>query len=263
MKTIFIFISTFLFFAFCINAQDNYKVIKVNGTIVVQKTNAALQMGTVFGEDDELQFKTTNARAAVINPNKGRFVLMPSNNDVAYAKANLTPAMSNISSRAGAMISRIDIENHFSGKYAILDKVEVKINPSLFPMTDSKFFFIRYDYKGETINKKLPFVADTLIIDKKELLTIDGQPIPNPNITKMEILYMETDDNNKRTLISEFDPIFLDGDELIGEVKIILDEIADKTREEKLDEVIAYITEFYGKPNKENIEQWLDKNSML
>ena len=81
-----------------IKAQSDYIVIRVNGTILIQKTSEILKQGVVFNGNDELKFKSTNARAAVINSKKGRFILMPNNNNIAYAKANLTPAMSNISS---------------------------------------------------------------------------------------------------------------------------------------------------------------------
>lgn len=246
-----------------IGQNSDYKVIKVSGTILLQKSNAALQMGTIFGENDELSFQTNNARAAVTNSEKGRFILMPSNANLAYAKANLSPAMSNISSRGGSMLNALDLENHFSGKYAIIDKVDIKINPVLFPMDKNNFFYMRYIYKGDTINKQLSFSNDTLIIKKSELLTVDGQPIPNPDVSTMEILYLQKGTEVKRTHINSFDPIFLDETDLLAEVNILLADIKDKDRETKINEIISYITEMYGKPNKENVVEWLDKNIKL
>jgi hypothetical protein len=171
-------------------AQNNYNVIKVNGIIIVKKNNNELQRGSVFEENDKLDFQTSNARAAVINQLKGRFILMPNNSNIAYARANLTPSMTNISSRAGTMISKDDLSNFFSGDYVIIDKSYVKIIPNIFKMDDDNFFYIKYTYKNEDIHKKLEYKNDTLIINKSELCTIDGWPITNPNITKMELLYM-------------------------------------------------------------------------
>lgn len=243
--------------------SSDYKVIKVSGTILLQKSKAALQMGTIFGENDELSFETSNARAAVTNPVKGRFILMPSNTDIAFAKANLSPAMSNISSRGGSMLNAIDLENHFSGKYAIIDKVDIKINPALFPMDKNNFFYMRYVYKGDTINKLLSYSNDTLIIKKSELLTVDGQPIPNPDISTMEILYLQKGTEVKRTHINSFDPVFLNESDLLAEIQILLADLKNKDRETKINEIISYITEMYGKPNKENVIEWLDKNIKL
>lgn len=243
--------------------NNDYKVIKVSGTILLQKSKTALQMGTIFDENDELSFETSNARAAVTNPEKGRFILMPSNTNLAFAKANLSPAMSNISSRGGAMLNALDLENHFSGKYAIIDKVDIKINPALFPMDKNNFFYMRYVYKGDTINKLLSYSNDTLIIKKSELLTVDGKPIPNPDVSTMEILYLQKGTEVKRTLINSFDPVFLDETDLLAEVLIIIADLKDKDRDTKINEIISYITEMYGKPNKENVVEWLDKKIKL
>lgn len=249
---------------FTLPAQNyDYKVIKVSGTILLQKSKAALQMGTVFDENDELYFETNNARAAVTNPEKGRFILMPSNTNIAFAKANLSPAMSNISTRGGSMLNIMDLENHFSGKYAIIDKVDIKINSLLFPMDKNNFFYMRYVYKGDTINKQLSYSNDTLIIKKSELLTVDGQPIPNPDISTMEILYLQKGTEVKRTHINSFDPVFLNEADLLAEIQILLADLKSKDREAKINEIISYITEMYGKPNKENVIEWLDKNIKL
>ena len=54
-------------------AQADYKVIKVNGSIVYVRTGSSMAEGDVFAEDEDLDFATPNSRAAVINPEKGRF----------------------------------------------------------------------------------------------------------------------------------------------------------------------------------------------
>ena len=245
-----------------LNAQNDYKVIRINGTIVIQKSSTALIHGSVFNENDELEFKTTNARAAVINPGKGRFILMPNNNNIAYAKANLTPSMSNISSRAGGIINKLDLTNYFSGNCVIIDKIELKINSKEYPMDENNFFFIRYNYKEESIPKKLSFRNDTLIIDKSELFTVDGWPIPNPNVYEMEILYRQ-EEQKTNVLINTFNPVFPENDELKREIEIILEAVETLTKAEKFNEVLSYINDMYGKPNNDNIEKWLDDNFKL
>ena len=60
-----------------LHAQLEYKVIKVNGSIVYVRTGSSMAQGDVFGENEDLDFATPNSRAAVINPVKGRFILTP------------------------------------------------------------------------------------------------------------------------------------------------------------------------------------------
>ncbi len=243
-------------------AQDNYKVIKVNGSIMVQKSNSELQRGSVFDANDELNFKTSNARAAVINPGKGRFILMPNNSNVAYARANLTPSMNNISSRAGAIINKIDLSNYFSDNYVIIEKSYIKVSSSTFKMDDDNFFYIQYNYKGEDIPKKLKYKNDTIIINKTELFTIDGWPITNPNISKMELMYMSKEKGGS-IYISSFNPIFPDSKELLSEIDLIIETVNNKSKEDKVKEVTGYINEMYGKIDKENVEIWLVENGKI
>ena len=103
-----------------IQAQTNYKVIKVNGKIQYVRTGSAMTLGDVFAEDESLSFETPTSRAAVINPAKGRFILTPeSASQLSGARSNFLPAMSNISTRGGALNSLNDIQNQFTGPVAI------------------------------------------------------------------------------------------------------------------------------------------------
>ena len=242
--------------------SQNYKVIKVDGSILYKKNDNPLQKGNSFKEGEEFLFKTSNSRAAVIRPGKGRFILKPDNSNLAYAKANLAPAMSNMSSRAGALVNKVDLENYFKGKYVIIDKVKLKISKTEFPMDKDHFFYINYKYKGEDVNKKLTYVDDTLIIDRAELLTVDKKPIPNPNITDMRIVYRD-ETNKSMTTISTFNPVFPDVPALKEEVQMIIDSFSDKSKSVKVKEVTSYINDFYGKPDKENLEFWLKSQFKL
>jgi len=244
-----------------IYSQENFKVIRVNGTIVNEKSNSNLAAGTVFSDNDKLSFGNSSSRAAVIN-SKGRYILASNNSKNAYAKSYLTPAMSNMSSRSGAIVNQVDLKNHFSGNYLIFKTSEVKVSKDNFPMDDNHFFYIRYEYKGENINKQLKNVNDTLIINKSELMTVDGKPIPNPEIKNMKIFYFDKTTSNS-TEIGAFNPVFVNEEELKSEVSILLEGLEKKTKQEKIDEVLSYINDFYGKPDKENLTDWLEANFKL
>ncbi len=273
---------------------QDYHTIKVNGTILLIEKNAELQRGMIFAENDSLVFKTYNSLATVIHPEKGRFILRPDNVDLAYAKASYTPAMSNIksrsigddineedidlskakasftpaisnvSSRSSELNSLNDLQNHFHGNYAIINNIKLFINPEKFPMTNEKFFFIRYEIEREPIFKKLDFKNDTLIIDKKELLTIDSIPVSDPNlINEMEVWYMERDKEDEVTYIGTFEPVFLNENQLHDEVSVILEVFDSKDHDEKMAEILSFINEFYGKPNRNSIEIWVNNKMDL
>ncbi len=254
-------IVTFLFLLCFISlkAQD-YRTIRVNGTIVIERNNIPLQTGTTFEEEDDLLFKTPNSIATVINSEKGRFVLRPDDTDLAYARANFTPAMSNISSRSGAFMTALDIKNHISGDYVFFDEMFLIINKDVFPMNEDKFFFLRYNYEGEKVNKMLSFNQDSLFINTSEVFTVDDKKINYELVEEIELWYMERDEGNKITMLSSFNPVVINNEELKNELSIIFDVYADRPEEKRRQEAFSFVQEFYGTSNQENFDNWLIKH---
>src|ERR1700741_85923 len=126
---------------------DTFKVIKVTGIITYKKSNKNMLQGDLFPENEQILFKTTESKAAIISTAKGRFILAPGSEKKADVKANLLPASSNISSRSGAVINIIDLQNMFTGNYVVLGKSRIHINKDNFPQNESSFFYLRYQYK--------------------------------------------------------------------------------------------------------------------
>ena len=59
-------------------SNDKYKVIRVDGQIIFQRTKSDMKKGDIFLPGTKLSYKTPQSRAAVISSLKGRFVLSPS-----------------------------------------------------------------------------------------------------------------------------------------------------------------------------------------
>lgn len=248
-----------LFFILTTSADklaDEYKVIKVTGMILYKNSGKEMSTGDVFNSNVPLKFSTDNSRAAIISKLKGRFVLAPPSKS---QKTNLVPAVNNISSRSGAIVNELDLKNHFSGNYLILNRLELPINESTFPQDKEHFFFLSYEYKGEKIAKKLPSKGNKVIFDKKDIFSIDGKSIA-PFNTEMLLFYRDAS-SKENMRISKFNPIFPDNESLKKEVEVILDEYSGKTDDKKFNEVKGYLTEFYGKPYDENLRDWMNQFS--
>jgi hypothetical protein len=244
-------------------SQESFKVIKVNGQIVLKQKNISLETGTVFSEKEDLLFRNEDATAAVINSQRGRLILTNSNHDLSTAKSNYLPSMYNISTRGGSsstFTNLPELQNLFAGKYAVLGRQKIELDETAFPMDADHFFFIRYIYKGEEINKKIAFSADTLIIDKKGLYTVDGNPIPQPDNTVVKLFYRRGSESIE---VSEFDLLFPDLETLKKEVQIILDVVKTKPYKEQINEVNAYINESYGKVYMSDLTAWLESSCGL
>lgn len=256
MKSVFFTLLFLLFAGYVAQGQENFKVIRVNGTIVLKNKGVSLETGTVFNEKEDLLFRSDDANAAVINPQRGRIIITSKNHNLAEAGSNSLPAMYNISKRGVLPGDPDELDMIFSGKYVVIGRDEVFIDKFVYPMDKEHFFFLRYVYKGEEINKKLSFSGDSLIIDKKELYTVDGKPIPSPDNTRIKLFYMN---GANAQMVSEFNLIFPDTDQLAREVRIILDTYPDKTPAQKINEVNNYITEEYGKANRKVLQSWLEQ----
>ncbi len=239
-------------------AQSNYKVIKVNGSIQYIRTGSSMALGDEFKEDENLSFGSPSARAAVINPGKGRFILTPeSAGQLSGAKTNFLPARSNISTRGGALNSLNDLQNMFSEAVAIVYEASWHINPYQFPMDENRFFFIQFQHKGEQINKKLSFNENSLLFSRKEILQVDDQPIEALDKPDAVLYYYAADGPQ---YISEFDLVFPEMEMLKLEAGIILEEFSQKDYSQKVNELSGYLFEFYGKPDKEDVMLFLDKD---
>ncbi|HYG50531.1 MAG TPA: hypothetical protein VD905_06490 [Flavobacteriales bacterium] len=237
--------------------DDNYKVIKVNGQIVVTATGKPLAQGDIFKENTPLDFGSPEAKATVINAEKGRFILT---SQAKSSKAsNLIPAINNIASRGGAVLTIIDLQNLFAGNFCVIEKMKVKIAAPDYKMNADNFFYLQYKYKGEAINKPMSYTGDSLVIDKVELYKVDGKPITAPDDTQVTLFFR---DNVKKTAktISTFNLIFPNENELREEIKIIINELKTKNASQKTDEVLSYLNEFYGKADRDNVQPWLQKN---
>ena len=244
-----------------LHAQSDYKVIKVSGSILYVRTGSSMAQGDIFPEDEDLDFATPNSRAAVINPEKGRFILSSGpQNQVSRAKTNFLPAMSNISTRGGALNNLTDIQNQFSGQVSILYSASWHINPYQFPMNEETFFYIQYLYKGERINKKLPFMGNNLIFSREDILKVDDNPIEKPDTPNAIFYYYG---KNGAQYISAFELVFPDLVELAAETSIIIEESVDDSYNRMVNELSGYIYEFYGKPDKQDVMQFMAKDLEL
>ena len=257
----------FLLLVFCVRityAQDTFTVIKVSGNIIIERTGSQLGIGTSFSQNENLVFKVPDSRAAVINPQRGRF-LLTSQNSVEFrsSKSNYLPSAAKISTRAVGFGTRTsDLKNNLEGSFVILDENKLVIDTIVYPMASRKYFFIKYDYNNNTINKKLAFTKDTLIIKRNELLTVGGTVIPKPQINQMQLIYFKEGENGS-TAVASFTPVFPDPDVFKKEIKIIVDQMEMNPYTDKFREISTFIRDFYGKVDENSLKGWLKYNFHL
>lgn len=259
MKSLFlILVVSYISSSFGILVIDEYSVIKVIGGIKHAKTNKALFTGDKVLSNEKLKFVETSSKAALISKQKGRFMLNPSPSGT--VKEGLLPAMNNVSSRAGALLNALDLKKHFAEKYLILSSYEVEVSATAYPMDDDHFFFLRFTYNGEEVSKKLSFTGNKLKLNSDEILKVDGKAITLKEGTKVELIYRNAPEKSSES-VAVFEPVFANEKALITECKLIISELGkDADAETKKEQLLAYLTENYGKPNQENFNNWIKHN---
>lgn len=262
MKKKFFFFLSMVAFVQLTLAQNNFTVIKVTGSIVIERTGSPLGIGTSFAQNENLLFKMPESRAAVINPQRGRFLLTSENLDeFKNSKSNFLPSAGKISTRAVLTKPKfINLKDQLEGNCVILNEIKIKIDTTVYPMTAKKYFYISYDYNNRTINKKLAYNKDTLIIKKNELITIDGREISDPQIKQMNLLYLIEADSYISSPVTSFTPVFPDSKILVQEIKVIVDQMEMNTYNAKLNEISAFFQDFYGKIDENSLKKWLNEN---
>jgi hypothetical protein len=239
---------------------NQYKVIKVNGQIKFLSTGESLETGSIFGVNEKLKFETQNSKAAVISNNGKRYVLV--DNSEKEESTNLLPAMGNVASRNGALINALDFTNYFKNNFLLLDSMKIEISPSVYSTGPSTFFYLEYSHNNEVIRKKLTATENSIKFSASNIFTIDNVKNPLPAETKMTMNYGNSKENTKITL-GEFTLVTPKTKELVNEIEVIINNQKDFSDEELTSNITSYLHEFYGKVQKQNLEDWLNKNINL
>jgi len=239
-------------------AQD-YVVIHVRGEIIRQQTNTPLKRGDKINGDEQIRFNSPEAVAAVLSSNRGRFILKSvddkkEDSDLFYIfKSAVKPMRGRMSTRAGGINNALDFQKFFAEKLAFIgEELRIKVSKSTFPQNEGNFFYIRYTYSDEQINKKLTSRSDTLIINKTELLKVDGQRISEEEASDYILFYYDAANQNSQQIsILDFAMIS------IADLKSILSAMKESDISVDPDEVALMVTELYGRCQQSNLVEAL------
>ena len=239
-------------------AQEQFTVIAVDGKIEKTETGNLLQTGDRLGFRAPLRFYSPKARAAVISPKEGRMLLKPQHPDkLMAAAANFVPPISNMRTRSTPMLrSSHEMKMFFMGSIFLLDKMRVPVAPNAFPLDETHYFFLRYTSGSDTVRTKMATDRNQLILSRQEIFQAKGQSLPIPQEQDMVLFYSNGGQTEK---MGAFKLVMPAEDKLQKEVAVLLRALADKPTGHKIEEIIAFIEDFYGKADPVAIDRWASK----
>lgn len=159
--------------------------------------------------------------------------------------------------------SQIDLTNYFieannsstNNLFLVIgDSIEIKISPEVYKMNDNQFFYVSYIYNNERINKRLNFKHDTLILNEKEIYTIDGKSFnPSKPLNMIFYYYDQTLKVPVSYLIQEFCPIFISIEKFRRDVEDIVNQNKENPINIIAEKVNAALRIKYGKFHNTNL----------
>ncbi len=243
-------------------AQESFHVVHVKGTVKIKSSGELVTSGSKISADTQLLFGDASSMAAVISTKKGRFILAPSSSKSGsselsfYVKDIISEASGKLSTR-GINNTLLDLRHYLTGNQVYLDgEGRIELNSVNIPMDLDRFFFIRYSYDNQTINKKLSFEKNELIISANEIYQIDGTAINEKMVQDMTLFYYNQAEKQS-TEVVKFHPIFPENTTLLTEVGMLIEFMEYDTVEQKKADIEAYISDTYGKVSQDNLNKWL------
>jgi hypothetical protein len=253
--------------------EEVYFITFVKGTIILEKTQKALKVGDKISPKDKIIFREKDAMAAVLSPQKGRFTLTADKAQknakgefLALIEASMSPLGSakKLSTRTGLLTNIIELQKFFAandslsqGRFLVTGKGKYLLAKTAFPLDDKHFFFIRYIYEGQQINKKLSYSADTLFMDKT-VYQVDGKDIIPAAASDMKLYQYVVRDKPESILITDFHPVFIEREKLKEELRVLVDQLKVMYKsnfDNVYNNALLHVNTYYGKPDTEVLKQ--------
>lgn len=246
---------------FVCRAQE-YHVLQVKGLVKISKSDKELKTNDIIKANDKLIFSTDKDAVAVVSSKSGRHILKPtatqgSSELAAIVKNILVPANNRLSTRNGSFNTPLDFQIYFADTVLLLSEMKHRVNPEPFPLSDTSFFFIRYTFQGQEINKKLFSQSDSLIIKRNSLFSVDGKPIKVTDVSDFKLFHLNGSNTAFICALKMSIPDLVNLKSETDVLKKVLS--ANYSEEAVMDEILTYLQFQYGKTDLSNLEAWYKK----
>lgn len=239
----------------CIDPLTSYTVIAIRGTVTNVEKGLLLRARSRFKQEDRLDFSSPRAKLLVMNERGQTFLCLKAKNRRGF---ELYPSKAPRNTRPGIALNQFTLQQYLSTDtiYVLDNQLDVLVSVLMYPMDEDHFFYLQYQGRGELVNKKLAFGGDTLFITKEDLYQIEGQQIQMDSIQNPTLFHYDSGRRVSRR-VGDLKLVFLQTDQLIEEVKILLESLGPLDNKTQRTEIESFIYTYYGKTDKANFEKWL------
>lgn len=255
-KTILTLIALGLFHIAAPILAQTYTVVRAQGKVTLQSNKKTLRHADKF-KAAPLQFSDIRDFLVVLDEKEEAFVLYPE----ATLKKHQTKHLPPTGARPGLILSDLQLRTFLDDNDSLLllnGQYSLLLGRDAFPMDDQHFFYLQYVWRGDTINKKLSFRQDTLLIQAAELYKVDGNPIDPMEVSERHYLfYLNTRTQKSVAYPPSGNPLYIlrpDDEAIQKEMNMILQPHQDKPFHLRLQAATTYLREIYGTPGDAEVE---------
>lgn len=253
-------------------AQESYTVTRVSGKAVNSNTGAEVRAGDVLQPSDKVTFSTFDSYIVAIGRNMERYMLkmhLPPSPDGVQQLTVAAEEVAVPTKRRSLMSQRYrpdektvaDLKGYFGNdKFSVIgDRVSIPVSAESYPIDENRFIVFYYRVNNNPVSKKIGYEQNTLLVEKDKLLITGSGSITSNEIPSVAIYLYEKSSRTSEE-ITKFDLVFVDREELMGELYTILPIL----RRQKMgnDDIKKYLIEyyfdFYGATDSRTIKQLVD-----
>lgn len=247
-----------------------YTVLAVKGEIISEKTGQPIKEMDEICATDKLTFSSQNSKASVFSSEQGTFVIKLGDKKkkdalTAFVGSVLFSGKEKLSTKyidfdELELININFYEKEFGNEYFVIRESKILVESKLYPMDENNFFYVKYLFDGNEVEKRLKFDKDTLLINKDIFKTEEFEINPE-KIDTVSLYYFDKDKNNSIKLTS-FSLSFADDNTLKSELSNYITILKKYNIKDNLitEQVINFIYDMYGNVNWYDIRSYLAEN---
>lgn len=253
---------------FSFGQNQTYYVLTMKGSVVSKNMGREYQTGDIISTDDEVTFKNEGDMVGLIRSDGKRFVLKnlkeKKGAKMKYDEARVI-GKTRIEWKNLTLNSMEDLRDYFcESPYIFLDSVaKIRINQRTFAQNGAQFFYFHFMWKGpngpESVDKKLDFKKDTLVLKQSTIFKVDKKAIEQKDVSDYTLMYYNRGELQK---VGVFNVVFPDQEKMRAEIALMVDIFKkNKTSPKQIQgETEAFIRQFYGSIDRINLVQWLNRH---
>ena len=254
MKKALIFALVFLI-TIGLKAEDLF-FLNIKGKIS-SKSGQVFKVGDKITTNDAITFSSSSASAVVISSKRGRLILQSKvsnqQTELEYIVSNIVqPASGKLSTRSAGIHNKLDLKKVIEkSSFVIIDTTSIFIPSNVYLQDENHFFYLKYHYKGEMINKRLNHENDLLLITSK-IFTVDSTEIKSSDVTDITMYHYDAK-MQVSSAVGKFNPSILDLNSLKLEYSV-LTKHSSFNEKRNLIEFFEHINSTYGYFSSENFQ---------